>query len=158
MKHLVQFERYSPSERVDDILDKINKYGISSISDDEKRFLDAHSKGNSSDIHKELLRKDVETIFKDEPFKFELETVEIDDTEQINYIGTLYLPDIKVRGKVIPGIIKGKIISDGEGLVFGDFEMNKLNLYDFAEGLEYELDSFMDYVASELDKNLNYLI
>ena len=40
MKHLMRYEGYTSMERVDDILDKISKYGIESLSINEKNFLD----------------------------------------------------------------------------------------------------------------------
>jgi hypothetical protein len=42
MKHLMRYENYTSTERMDDILDKISKYGIDSLSDLEKEFLDSH--------------------------------------------------------------------------------------------------------------------
>ena len=35
MKHLMRYEGFSSQERLDEILDKISKYGIDSISNDE---------------------------------------------------------------------------------------------------------------------------
>jgi hypothetical protein len=39
MKHLMRYEGYTSTERVDDILDKISKYGIKSLTQLEKEFL-----------------------------------------------------------------------------------------------------------------------
>jgi hypothetical protein len=33
-----------------------------------------------------------------------------------------------------------------------------MDVYDSAEGLEYELDSFIDYVVQELEKDLKFNI
>jgi hypothetical protein len=41
MKHLMRYEGYTSKERVDDILDKISKYGMKSITKLEKDFLDS---------------------------------------------------------------------------------------------------------------------
>lgn len=38
MKHLMRYENYTASERVDDVLDKISKYGIKSLTKLEKDF------------------------------------------------------------------------------------------------------------------------
>jgi hypothetical protein len=38
MKHLMRYEGFSSSERLDEILDKILKFGIQSISREEKTF------------------------------------------------------------------------------------------------------------------------
>ena len=157
MKHLMRYEGYTTSQRVDDILDKISKYGIKSLSSLEKEFLDAHKLGKEEDIHKILTREESENVFEDDNglFKFELESITKNGDER-HYNGIFTCPDLKINGKTIKGRLSGTIIHITDtGVVIPDFfyETNSGNydIFDFCEGIEYELDSFVDYVASELE-------
>ena len=49
MKHLMRYEGYTVQQRVDDILDKISKYGMSSLRPDELDFLNAHKTGTEEE-------------------------------------------------------------------------------------------------------------
>lgn len=157
MKHLMRYEGYTTSQRVDDILDKISKYGIKSLSSLEKEFLDAHKLGKEEDIHKILTREESENVFEDDNglFKFELESITKNGDER-HYNGIFTCPDLKINGKTIKGRLSGTIIHITDtGVVIPDFfyETNSGNydIFDFCEGIEYELDNFVDYVASELE-------
>jgi hypothetical protein len=157
MKHLMKYEGYTASQRVDDILDKISKYGIKSISKLEREFLDAHKLGREEEIHKILTKDEIENVFEDDNgiFKFELESIKIDGCERY-YNGIFTCPDLKINGKTIKGRISGMIIHIPEtGVVIPDFfcEINSISydIFDFCEGIEYELDNFVDYVASQLE-------
>ena len=158
MKHLMRYEGYSTKERVDDILDKISKYGINSISELEKEFLDAHSKGEEEDVHKKITKQESETVFEDDfgYFKFEHQETE-DYGDEIHYIGILYVPDLELPdGNKIEGRLEGRLIVFADGNTSPDFfhyvdEKTYYDVFEFCNGLEYELDSFLDYVASELD-------
>jgi hypothetical protein len=157
MKHLMRYEGYTTSQRVDDILDKISKYGIKSLSTLEKEFLDAHKLGNEEEIHKILNREESENVFEDDGslFKFELESITKNGDER-HYNGIFTCPDLKINGKTIKGRLSGTIIHIIDtGVVIPDFFYESNNgtydIFDFCEGSEYELDSFVDYVASELE-------
>ena len=71
MNHLMRYEGYSSSERMDDVLDKISKYGISSLTQLEKEFLDSHKSGSEKESHDKISKEESETIFEDDYFKFE---------------------------------------------------------------------------------------
>ena len=75
MKHLMSYEGYSSSERLDDILDKISKYGYESLSQLEKDFLDSHKTDNEQEAHDKLSKSEMETTFEEDMgyFKFEFE-------------------------------------------------------------------------------------
>ena len=77
MKHLMRYEGFSPQDRQDEILDKINKYGIKSLNVDEIEFLDSYSKGDQENTHKKLQLHENETTFEDDQgyFKFELKSI-----------------------------------------------------------------------------------
>jgi hypothetical protein len=157
MNHLMRYEGYTTKERVDDILDKISKYGIGSISALEKEFLDAHAKGTESEVHDRITKKEIETVFEDDfgYFKFEYKETE-DYGDEIHYIGTLYTPDLELTDdERIEGRLKGRIIVYINGEISPDFyhkvdNDNYYDIFEFTNGLEYELDSFLDYVVQKI--------
>ena len=161
MKHLMRYEGYSAQQRVDDILDKISKYGIKSLRDDERDFLNAHKLGNEEEIHNKMVLDESETIFEDDNGYFKFEHSETEDYgDETHYIGTLYVPDLVFpNGKRIEGRLQGRIIVYQNGSVSPDFySISKdphthdyYDVFEFCNGLEYELDSFIDYVVDELD-------
>ena len=161
MKHLMRYEGYTSKERVDDILDKISKYGIKSLTQLEKDFLDSHRIGNEEELHDKLSKSENETIFEDDNglFKFEFESCE-DHGDEVHYIGTLYVPDIVWSTGRIEGRLEGRIVVYNNGQLSPDFYSiekdpksgDNYYVFEFCNGLEYELDSFLDYVVSELDQ------
>ena len=150
------YENYTTHQRVDDLLDKIFKYGVKSLSKLELEFLDAHKTGGEEEIHNQITKEQSETVFKDDDgyFTFTLDSIE-DYGDETHYIGTIECPDYTYGdgGETIPGILEGRIVVTSEGLTSPDFcyENTGLEIFDFCEGLEYELDSFIDYVVSELE-------
>lgn len=157
MKHLMRYEGYSTKERVDDILDKISKYSINSLTKSEKEFLDAHANGSEEEVHNRITKEESETVFEDDfgYFKFEHQETE-DYGNEIHYIGILYTPDLEfINGKRIEGRLEGRIVLTSDGLTSPDFyhvvdDKTHYDVFEFCNGLEYELDSFIDYVALEL--------
>jgi hypothetical protein len=156
----MRYEGYTVQQRLDDILDKISKYGMSSIRPDELDFLNAHKTGTEEEIHKKMTFDENDTIFEDDNgyFKFEhSETEEYED--EVHYIGTLYVPDLVFpNGKKLEGRLEGRIIVYSGGQISPDFysvskkpNEDAYDVFEFCNGLEYELDSFMDYVVGELD-------
>ena len=158
MKHLMRYEGYTTTQRVDDILDKISKYGIKSLSPLERQFLDAHKSGGEEAVHKALTKEESETIFEDDAgmFKFEFESME-DYGDEIHYLGTLTCPDLVENGKAISGRLEGRIVFYKEtSATSPDFGVQingqDFDVFDFCEGYEYELDNFIDYVVQELEE------
>ena len=164
MKHLMRYENYTSTERMDDILDKISKYGIDSLSDLEKEFLDSHKTGKEQELHDKLAKSEVETTFEDDLGKFTFELSEVQkiknkggELEEIEIIGTLYVPDLELSsGKKVEGRLEGKIIKYSNGTTSLEFEKDGYDVFEFCNGLEYELDSFIDYVVSEIDEKFKY--
>jgi len=161
MKHLMRYEGYSAQQRVDDILDKISKYGMSSLREDEKEFLNAHKTGEEEEVHKKMVLDENETVFEDDNGYFKFEHSETEDYgDETHYIGTLYVPDLVwPNGKKIEGRLEGRIVVYSNGQVSPDFySVNKksnednYDVFEFCNGLEYELDSFIDYVVGELSE------
>jgi hypothetical protein len=159
MKHLMRYEGYTTRERADDILDKISKYGISSLSSIEKEFLDAHSSGTESEVHDRISKEESENIFEDDQGYFKFEHIETEDYgEEVHYIGVLYVPDLELtNSRRLEGRLEGRIVVYDNGQVSPDFfsvsrkaNEDVYDVFEFCNGLEYELDSFLDYVVSEL--------
>lgn len=165
MKHLMRYEGYTSKERTDDILDKISKYGIKSLTPMEKEFLDSHKLGKEEELHDKLAKSETETTFEDDNglFKFEFDSCE-DYGDEVHYLGTLYVPDItwSIGKKVekIEGRLEGRIVVYSNGQMSPDFYSvqkdpnngDNYDVFEFCNGLEYELDSFLDYVVSELEQ------
>jgi hypothetical protein len=149
---------------MDDILDKISKYGIDSLSDLEKEFLDSHKTGKEQELHDKLAKSEVETTFEDDLGKFTFELSEVQkiknkggELEEIEIIGTLYVPDLELSsGKRVEGRLEGKIIKYSNGTTSLEFEKDGYDVFEFCNGLEYELDSFIDYVVLEIDEKFKY--
>ncbi len=160
----MRYENYTSTERMDDILDKISKYGIDSLSDLEKEFLDSHKTGKEQELHDKLSKSEVETTFEDDLGKFTFELSEVQkiksksgELEEIEIIGTLYVPDLEwPNGKKIEGRLEGKIIKYSNGTTSLEFEKDGYDVFEFCNGLEYELDTFIDYVVSEIDEKFKY--
>lgn len=160
MKHLMRYEGYSTKERVDDILDKISKYGMSSLSSIEKEFLDAHASGTESEVHDRITKEESERVFEDDHGYFKFEHKETEDYgDEIHYIGVLYVPDLEFKsGRRLEGRLEGRLVVFDNGQTSPDFytidsKGNTYDVFEFCNGLEYELDSFMDYVSNELKES-----
>ncbi len=147
-------------EKINEILDKISRYGIESITSNERSFLDSLSTNDEETINSKLLGLMSDYIIEDEYFKFELEDIVYSD-DCIEYIGTLYVPDlISEDGNIIiEGNLNGKIILENNGDYLLDFfkvvKINEIDVeydvFEFCDGLEYEFDSFVDYLLQELE-------
>ncbi len=158
----MRYEGYTSKERADDILDKISKYGIKSLTKLEKDFLDSHKSGQQEELHDKLAKSETETTFEDDNglFKFEFDSCE-DHGDEIHYLGTLYVPDLEFpSGRTIEGRLGGRIIVYTNGQTAADFYSiqkdpksgDNYDVFEFCNGLEYELDSFLDYVVGELEQ------
>ena len=134
------------------LLDKINKSGINSLSENEKDYLDAYSKGDK-DTMADIVYEEGQREFKsnDGHFKFLLDRCE-DHEDEFRYCGIITVPDLKwPDGKTITGEIEGNIIVYQNGEIVADFEKDGYDILEFCNGLEYELDSFLDYIICTLE-------
>jgi hypothetical protein len=158
MKHLMRYEGYTAQQRVDDLLDKISNYGLNSLNKLERDFLDAHKIGKEEEIHNILTKKESECTFEDDSgmFKFEFDKLEKVEDE-FRYYGTIYLPSLTIGGKVISGKLYGYILYHTlSGFISPEFYKSENGLdyeiFDFCSGNEYELDSFLEYVITEIEQ------
>lgn len=163
MKHLMKFENYTPTDRQDDILDKISKMGINSLTKDEKKFLDSFKTGDEEEVHKKMLVSSIKPFVDDwNFFEFKLEDIiNFGDKKVIK--GLLSTPDLELNeDDYIEGELMGEIIVYKDGQISLNFtkmekdpnsgKLVEWEVFDFCEGIEHELDSFIDYVVNELDK------
>jgi hypothetical protein len=159
----MRYEGFSCQERQDEILDKISKYGVSSLSHDEQEFLDSYSNGKEEEIHNKLKYIENEKVFEDDNgiFRFEFEEFE-DHGDEKHIIGTIYVPDLEFpNGSKLEGRIGGRIIDYGDGKTSPNFFITlnikgkevTYDIFEFCNGLEYELDTFIDYIVEEVENS-----
>jgi hypothetical protein len=146
------FEGYH-DDHLDSILDKIGKSGMDSLNDIEREFLSAYS---SDDFDKmtyiEKIEGDRFFTSSDKYFSFKYSHTEDYGDEGCQYHGTISVPDISFdNGAIIDGRIDGYILILNDGQILPVFEKDNYDILDFCNGLEYELDSFLDYVISTIE-------
>ena len=149
-------ELVSPDDRLNMILDKISKLGFKKLNKDEIMFLDSYSIGKEYEVNKKISEEESSNTFisDDGHFTFILESVEyIDDIQYIT--GSISVPDMKLKnGKIIEGKLEGTIIVFCDGNLAIDFRTSKYEIFEFVDGIEYELDCFIDDIVSKInDKN-----
>lgn len=154
MKHIKEWNAFSINENIDNILDKMSRG--EGLTPDDKEKMQSYSSHLQKGGHSNDFDFKDKRVFTDDNgyFKFTLDSIE-DYGDETHYIGTIECPDYTYGdgGETIPGILEGRIVVTSEGLTSPDFcyENTGLEIFDFCEGLEYELDSFIDYVVSELE-------
>ena len=157
MKYSKKFENYH-QVKVDEILDKINKSGINSLTQIEKDYLDAFSKDDvmkMANLEYNSRLKDFSST--DGYFHFTFSHVEHRDKKDF-YYGTITVPSIEFEnGKKIDGVIEGFILVLSNNTKVPFFEKNGYDILEFCNGLEYELDNFLDYVIDTLNDEKNAL-
>lgn len=150
----MRYEGYTTQERQNDILDKITRYGVESLTPLEKEFLDAYSQNKETETHDKIKYLENEKIFEDDSgyFRFEYQETE-DNGSEVTHKGTLYVPKLEwENGKEIEGRIEGRIIKYENGTTSLEFEKDGYDVLEFCNGLEYELDNFIDYICNELEE------
>jgi hypothetical protein len=133
---------------LNEILDKISKFGLSFLTKAEKEFLDAFSREDRDKMNK-IQTEQVSRKFQSRDFKFTFVLTDIEKfgEEGIFYYGDLIVPDMKLeKGGTIKGNMNGYIWSlNGHNIPI--FEKDGYDILDFCDGIEYELDLFLDYVV-----------
>lgn len=150
-------EPLKPDERLNLILDKISRYGISKLDKDEISYLESYSLGKEEEVNKKLYEKEAEKTFSsdDGNFTFKIKNITTDgDTKYIN--GTIYVPDLLLGPKKrIKGELKGSIMLFNDKSVALYFNRGKYDIFEFVSGLEYELDNFIDDIVTKVVKKGN---
>lgn len=141
-----------PDDRLNLILDKISSVGIKSLKKDEIMYLESYSHGKEKEFNEKLSEEENSKTFisDDGLFIFKLKEVElIDEVKFIN--GLLIVPDIKTKkGKIIKGELYGSIIVFDKSNVAIDFRKGKYDVFEFVNGIEYELDCFVDDIILKM--------
>ncbi len=138
----------SSEDYLNEILDKISKFGFSFLTKAEREFLDAYSNQDGDKMNK-IQTEQVSRKFCSSDLKFAFILIDIEKCgdDDILYHGELQVPDLRLEnGKVIQGLLNGHIWSlNGTNIPI--FERQGYDILDFCDGLEYELDLFLDYVV-----------
>ncbi len=152
MKYLKKFESYH-QDKVDQILDKINKSGINSLTQIEKDYLDAFGKDDFMKMMNLAYEAGLKNfVSTDRYFEFTFSHLEDFGDEGEFYYGTIKVPDIEFEnGTRLDGTMEGYILVTESGEKVPCFEKNGYDILEFCNGLEYELDNFLDYVIDTLN-------
>ncbi len=150
-KHLMKFENYH-QKKVDEILDKISSSGIKSLSDIELDYLKAYGEDNQMkmlNLEYEFGLKD----FKSNDGYFEFTFSHMEEFEDGDYYyGVITVPDLYWQnGKRLVGKLEGYILLLPNGDKVPVFERDGYDILEFCNGLEYELDNFIDYIIETLN-------
>lgn len=147
----------SKIEYLDIILDKINKSRMSSLNKYEKEYLEAYSNNDYIKMeHLEYINTQKTFESSDGLFKFiYTQTTYVGD--EIHIHGTLLVPDLEFEdGSIIEGELDGYIAVHSYYHLDPYFEKDDYDVFEFCNGLEYELDLFLDYVIVTIeDENSN---
>lgn len=149
-------KKNKPSEeKLDYLLDKISKYGLLSLTNNEIIFLDSYA-SYTEDF---FVSKIEEDIYEDFNGRFKFEFSNITHTPYSKLIhGKIYVPDLKLKSSTISGILTGYIIITNTGDINLFFKKDKWDIWDFCTGLEWELDVFIDSVIIEIDEKRGFKI
>jgi hypothetical protein len=66
------------------------------------------------------------------------------------------VPDLVIKKRIVKGEIKGEIIVFNNTEVGLDFVKEKYDIFDFVNGLEYELDRFIDDLIINIKWNMDF--
>jgi hypothetical protein len=145
--------------KLDFLLDKISKYGIRSLTEREYLFLRSFSNHSEDEYIVKYDKMEAEEVFEDFDGLFIFEYIDISNTPYSKIIhGRLYVPDLKLKSDTIPGVLEGCIISSNDGKIVLNFKNGEWDVWDFCNGLECELDIFIDGVVREIEEKRGFKI
>lgn len=140
--------------RLNNILDKILSMGISSLDDDDIKFLESFSIGNESEINKILSENENTKTFISDDGLFRFKLSSIDYLDNIKYInGVITVPDMLVNKHLVKGELYGSIIVFSNNNIAIDFHRGKYDIFEFVSKIEYELDCFVDDIIETFKKS-----
>lgn len=153
MKYLKYFESFD----VDDLLDKINKSGINSLTYLEREFMKAHAENDEEKLQEIEIKSRAKYFTSSNNllhFYFNGKIMNIDDDRTL-YYGTMTVPNIEwENGDEIYGILYGSIEHD-DGVIILHFSKyhngHEYNIEEFCNGLVYELYGFAQDIIDELN-------
>lgn len=130
---------------LNNILDKIYKSGISSLTKHEKEFLNKFSNNEpTKDVQKEMNATTFEGEIGPYDAKLILYNIVHNDNSSV-WISKLIINDIEYTGR---------ILFQDENYLSGYFYNEKSDAFTDFEGLEYEIDSFLIESFNEAIKNI----
>jgi hypothetical protein len=143
-------------EKIDAILDKINKVGVGGLSKKEMEYLDYHAKTGSYLDDEELITSldrvpSGETwVFDGVPgipkMEFQYETTE-EDIDEVIHTGYLSINDDPFYGEIYCN-------SEGNYSMCNFESDESVNLFEIYEGLESEIEAFLSTVCDDLKGDL----
>ncbi len=143
-------------EKIDAILDKINKVGVGGLSKKEMEYLDYHAKTGSYLDDEELITSldrvpSGETwVFDGVPgipkMEFQYETTE-ENIDEIIHTGYLSINDDPFYGEIYCN-------SEGNYSMCNFESDESVNLFETYEGLESEIEAFLSTVCDDLKGDL----
>lgn len=144
-KTLKKMNSYSPkkmnesvTDKLDNILDKIGKNGFSSLTDEERTYLNSFKNNKQEEVYKEQSKK----VYQENNFKFELDRVE-HNGDNINLYGK-----ITISNRIS---LDGKIQYLETGLTDPQFEDDDgLTIWDYVSPDDaYDLDNFINNIVED---------
>ena len=144
-------------DRLNRILDKIKNIGLKSLDKKELDFLNSFKVGDEEKFNKKLSSDRTQSTYisDDGFFMFNVENIEY-NKDELRIIGVIFVPDLVVKKRIIKGEIKGQIIVFNNTEVGLDFLKGKYDIFDFVNGLEYELDRFIDDLIVNIKWNMDF--
>ena len=144
-------------DRLNRILDKIKSIGLKSLDKKELEFLNSFKNGDEENFNKKFNSDKIHSTYisDDGFFMFNVENVEY-VKDELRIAGVIFVPDLVVKKRVIKGEIKGQIIVFNNTEVGLDFLKGKYDIFDFVNGLEYELDRFIDDLIISIIWNMDF--
>ena len=164
MRYIKLFENFilENSSLLDNILDKINSDGITSLNKSELKYLDQYSKNNINPDLEKALQVDSGYVFVSKNIQIPLLKFEYDETEeyedgQMLHKGTIYFNDLEFSGEIYCD-------EDGkyQGYEFYTYEKQDDDTFDQIDDLtdyDDEVDGMIEkFLKSEVCPYLTYSI
>lgn len=144
-------------DRLNRILDKIKSIGLKSLDKKELDFLNSFKSEEEDSFNKKFNSDKIHSTYisDDGFFMFNVENVGY-VKDELRISGVIFVPDLVVKKRVIKGEIKGQIIVFNNTEVGLDFLKGKYDIFDFVNGLEYELDRFIDDLIISIKWNMDF--
>ena len=129
-------------QRLDSILEKISS--CKKLSKKEKNFLESWSRGDEEKINNQMNYESGNEFISDDGY-FKFIPKEYEETEDCTIIsGTLILPDPIVKELIM--FLSGNILIFKRSHIAVDFRLNEIEVFEFLEGKEEELDDFISEI------------
>ena len=144
-------------DRLNRILDKVKNTGIKSLEKKELEFLNSFKNIEEDILNKKFNSDKINSTYisDDGFFMFSVENVGY-FKDELRIAGIIFVPDLTIKKKVIKGEIKGQIMVFNNTEVGLDFLKGKYDIFDFVNGLEYELDRFIDDLIINIKWNMDF--